>query len=66
MGIENGRLHGRVWVLYVGSRSGLSAYAKSHDGVWFARKEEIARWALQQRQFTPVVHRGPSSETGLP
>jgi peptidoglycan/xylan/chitin deacetylase (PgdA/CDA1 family) len=41
-------------------------YAKSHDGVWFARKDEIARWALQQRQFTPVVHRGPSSETGLP
>jgi peptidoglycan/xylan/chitin deacetylase (PgdA/CDA1 family) len=41
-------------------------YAKSHEGVWFARKDEIARWALQQRQFTPVVHRGPPSETGLP
>jgi peptidoglycan/xylan/chitin deacetylase (PgdA/CDA1 family) len=41
-------------------------YAKSHDGVWFARKDEIARWALQQRQFTPVVHRAPPSETGLP
>jgi peptidoglycan/xylan/chitin deacetylase (PgdA/CDA1 family) len=41
-------------------------YAKSHDGVWFARKEEIARWALSQRQFTPIVHRGPPTETGLP
>jgi peptidoglycan/xylan/chitin deacetylase (PgdA/CDA1 family) len=41
-------------------------YAKSHDGVWFARKDEIARWALQQRQSTPIVHRGPPAETGLP
>ncbi|MBT2188618.1 polysaccharide deacetylase family protein [Sphingobium nicotianae] len=41
-------------------------YAKSHEGVWFARKDEIARWALQQRQKTPIVHRGPPAETGLP
>jgi len=41
-------------------------YARSHDGVWFARKDEIARWALSQRQNTPVVHRGPPAETGLP
>jgi peptidoglycan/xylan/chitin deacetylase (PgdA/CDA1 family) len=41
-------------------------YAKSHDGVWFARKDEIARWALSQRQFTPIVHRGLPTETGLP
>lgn len=41
-------------------------YAKSHDDVWFARKDEIARWALTQRQLTPVVHRGPPTETGLP
>jgi peptidoglycan/xylan/chitin deacetylase (PgdA/CDA1 family) len=41
-------------------------YAKSHDGVWFARKDEIARWALSQRQNTPFVHRGPPAETGLP
>ncbi|MBI0538746.1 polysaccharide deacetylase [Roseomonas sp. KE2513] len=41
-------------------------YAKSHDGVWFARKDEIARWALSQREFTPVVRRGPAAETGLP
>jgi peptidoglycan/xylan/chitin deacetylase (PgdA/CDA1 family) len=41
-------------------------YAKSHDDVWFARKDEIARWALQQRQSTPIVHRGSPTETGLP
>lgn len=41
-------------------------YVKSHKGVWFARKDEIARWALSQRQATPVVHRGPPAETGLP
>lgn len=42
------------------------AYAKSKDGVWFARKDEIARWALAQRQFTPVVRRGSPAETGFP
>ena len=41
-------------------------YAKSHKGVWFARKDEIARWALSQKQYTPVVHRGSPTETGLP
>ncbi|WP_420136836.1 polysaccharide deacetylase family protein [Sphingomonas sp.] len=41
-------------------------YAKSHKDVWFARKDEIARWALSQRDNTPIVHRGPPSETGLP
>ncbi len=41
-------------------------YAKSHGDVWFARKDEIARWALAQRQYTPIVHRGPPSESGLP
>ncbi len=41
-------------------------YARSHSGVWFARKDEIAKWALEDRQNTPVVHRGPASVTGLP
>jgi peptidoglycan/xylan/chitin deacetylase (PgdA/CDA1 family) len=41
-------------------------YAKSHDGVWFPRKDEIARWALSQRQFTPIVQRGLPAETGMP
>lgn len=42
------------------------AYAKTHPGVWFARKDEIARWALKDRTNTPVIHRGRVSATGLP
>jgi peptidoglycan/xylan/chitin deacetylase (PgdA/CDA1 family) len=34
--------------------------------VWFARKVEIARWALTHRERTPIVDRGPASDTGLP
>ncbi|QNI31658.1 polysaccharide deacetylase family protein [Alloacidobacterium dinghuense] len=41
-------------------------YAKSRDGVWFARKDEIAKWVLENRQDTPVMQRGPASVTGLP
>lgn len=42
------------------------AYAKSKPGVWFARKDEIARWALEQRMITPIYDRGPPTDTGLP
>ncbi len=41
-------------------------YARSKPGVWFARKDEIARWALSSRGATPVVKRGPPTVTGLP
>jgi peptidoglycan/xylan/chitin deacetylase (PgdA/CDA1 family) len=41
-------------------------YARSKPGVWFARKDEIARWALSNRDATPVVKRGPPPITGLP
>jgi peptidoglycan/xylan/chitin deacetylase (PgdA/CDA1 family) len=41
-------------------------YAKSKDDVWFARKDEIARYVLANRVGTPVVDRGPPSVTGLP
>ena len=41
-------------------------YAKSHSDVWFARKDEIAKWALQHKEDTPILHRGPASESGLP
>jgi peptidoglycan/xylan/chitin deacetylase (PgdA/CDA1 family) len=41
-------------------------YAKSKDGVWFARKDEIARWALANRSTTPVINRGSPNVTGLP
>src|SRR5712672_3920937 len=41
-------------------------YARSKPNVWFARKDEIARWALSNRSATPVVKRGPPTVTGLP
>jgi peptidoglycan/xylan/chitin deacetylase (PgdA/CDA1 family) len=41
-------------------------YARSKPGVWFARKDEIARWALSDRSTTPIVKRGPPTITGLP
>ena len=41
-------------------------YANSHDGVWFARKDEIAKWVLANRQDTPIVQRGPANVSGLP
>jgi len=42
------------------------AYARSKPGVWFARKDEIAAWALEQRQFTPRVERAAPGVSGLP
>lgn len=41
-------------------------YAKSKPGVWFARKDEIADWALKTRGQTPVLDRGPAGVSGLP
>jgi len=41
-------------------------YAKSKPDVWFARKDEIARWTLSSRSATPIVRRGPPTVTGLP
>jgi hypothetical protein len=42
------------------------AYAKSKGDVWFARKDEIARYVLANRAGTPVTDRGSPSKTGLP
>ncbi len=41
-------------------------YARSKPDVWFARKDDIARWALSNRSATPIVERGPPTVTGLP
>ena len=40
-------------------------YARSKPGVWFARKDEIADWALKTRNITPYLDRGPVQKTGL-
>ena len=42
------------------------SYACSKPGVWFARKDEIAAWALDQKEITPVFDRGAPTVTGLP
>ena len=41
-------------------------YAKSHEDVWFARKDEIAKWVLEHRSETPILTDRPSSTEGLP
>jgi peptidoglycan/xylan/chitin deacetylase (PgdA/CDA1 family) len=41
-------------------------YAKSKPGVWFARKDEIAQWAVEHRSLTPVHDRGAPTVSGLP
>ncbi len=41
-------------------------YAKSHEGVWFARKDEIAKWVLEHREDTPILTNRPNSTEGLP
>jgi peptidoglycan/xylan/chitin deacetylase (PgdA/CDA1 family) len=41
-------------------------YATSKGDVWFARKDEIAKWVLAHRNNTPILQRGPASVTGLP
>ncbi|GAA3055058.1 polysaccharide deacetylase family protein [Pseudonocardia yunnanensis] len=42
------------------------AYATSKPAVWFARKDEVADWALETRDRTPVLDRGPANVHGLP
>jgi peptidoglycan/xylan/chitin deacetylase (PgdA/CDA1 family) len=41
-------------------------YARSKPDVWFARKDEIARWALANRGTTLIEKRGLPTVTGLP
>jgi hypothetical protein len=41
------------------------AYAKSRPDVWFARKDQIAAYALEHRAVTPVYDRGEPTVTGL-
>ncbi len=42
------------------------AYARAKTDVWFARKDEIAKWALEHRAETPVVRREGPEMSGLP
>ena len=38
-------------------------YAASHEDVWLARKDEIAKSGLEHTEDTPILHRGPASAT---
>jgi peptidoglycan/xylan/chitin deacetylase (PgdA/CDA1 family) len=40
-------------------------YAKKHNDVWFARKDEIAKYALATPEITPNVVRDVAEESGL-
>lgn len=40
-------------------------YAKSHEGVWFARKDEIAQHALATPGITPNIVRDVAEKSGL-
>jgi peptidoglycan/xylan/chitin deacetylase (PgdA/CDA1 family) len=42
------------------------AYAKSKPDVWFARKDAIARYALETPGLTPAVARASVAQSGLP
>ena len=41
-------------------------YAKGFPDVWFARRDEIARWALQTPELTPTIVREAAVKSGLP
>ena len=41
-------------------------YATSKPDVWFARKDEIARYTLANRATVPIMKRGSPEITGLP
>jgi hypothetical protein len=41
-------------------------YAQSQPGVVFIRKDDIAKWALQTTDITPMVERPPAEISGLP
>jgi len=42
------------------------SYVRTKPDVWFARKDEIARWALDHREHTPVLASNALARSGLP
>jgi hypothetical protein len=39
---------------------------RQRDGVWWARKDEIAEWILDRPDTAPWVEREPAPISGLP
>jgi peptidoglycan/xylan/chitin deacetylase (PgdA/CDA1 family) len=42
------------------------AWARERSDVWWARRDEIADWALATPDITPVIERAPVEQSGLP
>jgi peptidoglycan/xylan/chitin deacetylase (PgdA/CDA1 family) len=42
------------------------AWAREVPGVWWARRDEIADWALATPEITPTIERDPAEISGLP
>jgi peptidoglycan/xylan/chitin deacetylase (PgdA/CDA1 family) len=41
-------------------------WARGRSGVWWARRDQIADWALGTRDTTPTIERTPVEQSGLP
>lgn len=41
-------------------------WARQRPGVWWARRDQIADWALATPDITPLVDRPPAEQSGLP
>jgi peptidoglycan/xylan/chitin deacetylase (PgdA/CDA1 family) len=41
-------------------------WARRRPDVWWARRDEIADWALTTRDITPTIKRAPVEQSGLP
>jgi peptidoglycan/xylan/chitin deacetylase (PgdA/CDA1 family) len=41
-------------------------WARQQPGVWWARRDQIADWALQTPEITPTIERAPAEVSGLP
>ena len=39
---------------------------RKRSDVWWARRDEIADWALKTREITPTIQREPAEDSGLP
>lgn len=41
-------------------------WAGEQPNVWWARRDQIADWAVQTPEITPSIERAPAEESGLP
>lgn len=46
---------------YLNALEDFISYVQSHSNVWYATRGEIARWALQTPEITPLVEQAPTT-----